>query len=168
MVKKTTHVNAADRDLATFGGRLAFEREHILSLKQVDLCIRLGVSKTTQIKYEANERFPDIRYLMGLESIGFDLLYLLTGERSADKPMPSEYQNLLDAYVAAPKPLRGAAFAVLLSHYNAELLKMPMQVAGYFQHEILGENDARFERHCESAENPPKPYLPSNPDEAGT
>lgn len=41
-----------------------------------------GVSKGSQINYEAEKRFPDGEYLMKAANLGADVLYILTGERS--------------------------------------------------------------------------------------
>lgn len=145
MVSETTPVNRKQsKDLNTFGGRLSAERER-LKLKQVDICIRTGVSKTTQIKYEASERKPDTEYLALIDAIGFDVMYIISGERSSSAPMAPEHQNLLDAYEAAPEALRKAVFAVLLSPYKNEWGKA-RSIPGYFQHEILGEDDARYQK----------------------
>lgn len=146
MVKKRTPVNSKSNDLLTIGGRLASERG-VLKLKQVDLCIRLNVSKTTQIKYESGQSFPDAQYLSELAELGFDVLYILTGARSTDA-MSDECQNLIEAYEDAHDALKRAAFAVLLSPYLPEPDKA-RRIAGYYRHEIAGEEDVRYEAHRE-------------------
>jgi len=145
MVSKTTLVNRTSKRNDSFGKRIVLERER-LGLKQVDLCVRAGVSKTTQIKYEAGERIPDIEYLACLEGARFDVMYILTGERSGAVPLSPELQNLLDAYQSSPLELRRAVFGVLLSQYEFGWDKSRV-VPGYFRHEVLGEDDARFEAH---------------------
>ena len=145
MVSETTPVNIKGEQNDAFGKRIVIERER-LQFKQVEICIRTGVSKTTQIKYESSERTPDLAYLADLERLGFDLMFIVTGERSDAAPMNPEYQNLLEAYKAAPEVLRRSAFAVLLSPYISEWDKSRV-VPGYFEHEILGEENARFAAH---------------------
>jgi transcriptional regulator with XRE-family HTH domain len=145
MVKKTRPVNGKDTDLSTIGGRLSAERD-LRGVKQVDLCLRLRVSKATQIKYEAGQTFPDAQYLAGLDEIfGFDVLYILTGRRSAE-PLTDEQQNLLEAYMDAPLPVKRAAFAVLVSPYLKEVEDVTIK-PGYYRHEIKGEEDVRYEAH---------------------
>lgn len=141
MVIKTIPCNAADKDLSTFGGRFRAERER-LKLKQTDLCARTGVSKVTQIKYESNERRPDVDYLVVLDRIGFDLMYLLTGYRRADALDP-ELQNLVEAYSDAPESLKEAVFGVLLSPYSRKVGYARAQ-PGWFRHEVRGEGDLRY------------------------
>lgn len=145
MVRKNIPVNSEGKDLSTIGGRLAGERARIKMTIQ-DFALQCGVSKQTQIKYEANANAPDTRYLLGCLAKGVDVMYILTGERSPATPLNPEFQNLIEAYEAAPEPLRRAVFGVLLSPYKREWDKARVS-PGYFQHEILGENDVRYAAH---------------------
>lgn len=144
MVRKTVPVNRADKDIGTFGGRLWAERDRI-GLKQADLCVRLGVSKTTQIQYEQNKSRPGVDYLVDLEGIGFDLMYLLTGVRGGDA-LSAEHQNLIEAYDDAPPDVKRAAFGVLLSPYARDVERARVE-PGWFRHEVKGEGDVRFVQH---------------------
>lgn len=141
MVSETTPVNVESGDLDTFGRRLVAERER-LRMKQVEVCAIGGVSKTTQIKYEANERSPDAIYLSRLSVRGFDVSYLLTGDRTSDSLDP-ELQNLIDAYQDAAPALREAAFAVLLSPL-LDKVRLSRTVPGYAKHELCGEESPRY------------------------
>lgn len=143
MVRKTVPVNRADKDFGTFGGRLWAERDR-LGFKQADLCARLGVSKTTQIQYEQNKSRPSVDYLVELEAIGFDLMYLLTGIRGGDA-MSTEHQNLLEAYDDAPEPLKAAVFGVLMAPYSRDVASA-RAVPGWYRHELAGENDVRYQQ----------------------
>lgn len=144
MVRKNTPVNSKSSDLSTIGGRLWAERDR-LKFKQLDLCLRTGVSKSTQIKYEAGENFPDVRYMSTLDKMGFDVLYILTGTRSTEAMSPI-HQNLIEAYEDAPDTLKQAAFAVLLSPYLRDI-DMSRNVPGYHRYIIKGEEDVRYEEH---------------------
>lgn len=143
MVSETTPVNIKGKQYGFFGERIVAERER-LKLKQVDICIRTGVSKTTQIKYEASQRTPDIEYLAALDGAGFDIMYIVTGSRS-EGALNDEFQNLIEAYQAASDDLKRAAFAVLLSPWKKGYLDKPIKEPGYFQHQILGVDDLRYE-----------------------
>lgn len=143
MVSNTTPVNTKCKRNDIFGKRLVLERDR-LKLKQVDVCALTGVSKTTQIKYESGERMPDIEYLCALNGRDFDVQFIVTGHRSTDA-MSDEHQNLIEAYEAAPDDLKRAAFAVLLSIWKKGYLDKPQKEPGYFQHQILGEDDVRYE-----------------------
>ncbi|MDD5175769.1 MAG: hypothetical protein PHQ05_05030 [Sterolibacterium sp.] len=116
----------------------------------------MGVSKSTQIKYESGESFPDAQYLAELHEIGFDVLYIITGTRSTEA-MTAEHQNLIEAYQDAPLPLKIAAFAVLVSPFMNEIGKVQRD-PGYYRHELKGENDVRYEAHrkAEIAADAPK------------
>lgn len=158
MVRNTTPVNTKSKRNADFGMRIVLERER-LKFKQVDICIRTSVSKTTQIKYESGDRTPDIEYLAALDHLGFDVMFILTGERGGAAPLNPELQNLLEAYEASPVQLKRAVFGVLLSPYKAEW-EQSRVVPGYFRHEVLGENDARFEKHHEQRRSDEKKGKP--------
>jgi transcriptional regulator with XRE-family HTH domain len=149
MVRKTVPVNRADKDFGTFGGRLWAERDR-LGLKQADLCARLGVSKTTQIQYEQNKSRPSVDYLVELDGIGFDLMYLLTGIRGGDA-MSAEHQNLIEAYDDASEPLKAAVFGVLMAPYSRDVASA-RAVPGWYRHELAGENDVRYQQ----ATQPPR------------
>lgn len=100
--------------MSTFSDRLRAERER-LGLSQVafgDLC---GVGKHAQINYEAGRRSPDGNYLMAAAAQGVDVLYILTGERSAAS-LPGELarvalEHLADPSEFAPVPLHEVALA---------------------------------------------------------
>lgn len=68
------------------GERLRAERQRC-RLTQLDLAERAGVSKTTQVNYEAGKRSPDAPYLGVAAEAGLDVLYIVTGERA--KPTES-------------------------------------------------------------------------------
>lgn len=148
MVSKTKIVNTDFTDNGEIGQRLVEERS-LHRLSQTDLRIRTGVGKSTQLNYENGKSIPDAKYLQRLDHLGFDILYIVTGERSSAERMAPEYQNLLDAYIAAPESLRRAVFGVLLSPYKREWDKARV-IPGYFRHEILGENDVRYVAYRES------------------
>ena len=121
MVSKRAPVNTESADFGTFEGRLIAERDR-LGLKQVDLCARIRVSKTTQIQYEQGRRRPDVSYLVYLEKLGFDLMYLLTGERSSTA-LSAEHQNLIDAQGNTRQGVIGSAREnPALAHYGATRL----------------------------------------------
>ena len=58
-------------------------------------------------------RFPDARYLAALAERGVDVLYVLTGRRSATALSPEE-QTLLGYYRDAPAAVRRAAMGALV------------------------------------------------------
>lgn len=143
MVRKIIPVNEEGKNLSTVGGRLAAERGRIGMTVQ-DFGIQCGVTKQTQIKYESNQNSPDTRYLSAAMTRGVDVMYVLTGIRSVEA-LPDEHQNLIEAYEAAPDPLRRAAFAVLVSPYLRKLDRAQHD-PGFFQHELRGEADVRYQK----------------------
>lgn len=162
MVRKNIPVNTVGKDLSTIGGRLAHERTR-LRMTVVDFAIQCGVTKQTQIKYEANQNHPDTRYLMAAQEKGCDIWYVLSGQREL-AAVSDLHQNLIEAFEAAPEDLRRAAFAVLLSPWRRGLLDQPMNEPGYFQAQIQGEDSARYERF-RLQEKLPAPYLDTDKDD---
>ena len=70
----------------TVGSRLKSERER-LGLSQSAFAERCGSKKTSQINYEANRRHPGSDYLSAAAEIGADVLFVITGNRSAGAPV---------------------------------------------------------------------------------
>lgn len=66
----------------TLGARLREERAR-LGLTQPAFATACGAKKTSQINYEADRRRPDSAYLTAASALGVDVLYVLTGNRSA-------------------------------------------------------------------------------------
>ena len=62
------------------GERLREERER-LGKNQTDFGVSAGVSRGTQKAYELESSSPDVRYLSGLQELGVDVHYVLTGSR---------------------------------------------------------------------------------------
>lgn len=102
--------------MVLIGDRLREERER-LGLTQD----QMGVAPKTQRFYEKGERSPDIDYLAQFAEQGADVLYIVTGQRSATS---LDQQQLLAAYAAAPPALRAAALAVLTSQPEAGGLRV--------------------------------------------
>ena len=74
--------------MLTRGARLREERER-LGFNQAELASVLGQTRETQGRYEAEKRSPDWNYLDSLRQVGADILYILTGERSSQLPLPA-------------------------------------------------------------------------------
>lgn len=66
--------------MITIGERLKEERNR-LGLSQVKIGTVAGITKNSQINYEANKRSPDSAYLAKIAEIGADVNYILTGMR---------------------------------------------------------------------------------------
>lgn len=103
----------------TIHDRLRIERER-LGLSQAAVYQRLVVSKGTYIKYESGETSPTARHLAVLDQMGFDIYFVVVGERSANE-LGAEYSNLISAYSQCSDELRGAALAVLMSNRLKEV-----------------------------------------------
>ena len=64
-------------------GRLQEERKR-LGLNQTEFGAIGGVSRRTQLSYEANESSPNINYWESIAEIGADVQYILTGLHSVN------------------------------------------------------------------------------------
>ncbi len=62
------------------GARLAAERQR-LKLSQMQLAEACGVSKTSQVNYEAGRRAPDTIYLSAAMTAGVDVMFVISGLR---------------------------------------------------------------------------------------
>lgn len=111
----------------------------------------MGVSKTTQARYESGDNFPDARYLAELDRLKFDVLYIITGVRSSDA-LTAEHQNLIEAYEDAPHAVKIAAFGMLLTAYLPfrRHIDDAMNIPGFNRYELAGEEDVRYEAHHEA------------------
>lgn len=72
-----------------------------------------GVQKRAQINYESDGRTPDAQYLQAISRIGVDVLYVLTGERSAAGALTPDERQMLDLFRAAPLAVKAAAMGAL-------------------------------------------------------
>lgn len=149
MAPKKEHVNNQSPDFGTIGGRLVAERQRV-RLSQTDLRIRTGVGKTTQINYESGKSLPDAGYLAELDNLGFDVLYIVTGERSIGA-LPPVHQNLIEAYEDAPEALKIAVFGMLLTSYYPfrRHIDDAMRIPGFNRYQLAGEEDTRYEAYSQ-------------------
>lgn len=98
----------------SLGDRLALERKR-MDLDQERLGALLGRSRRTISAWENGAQSPPAADLMAMAVRGFDVLFLLTGQRSADTvgKLTSEETALVDNYRHATEKGRAAARAVL-------------------------------------------------------
>ncbi|MCA8181005.1 helix-turn-helix domain-containing protein [Burkholderia vietnamiensis] len=75
------HVNKKWVQMETVGKRLREERLRI-GLSQDEFAAIGQLGRKTLAFYESDERAPDTSFLLALRSIGVDIVYVLTGERS--------------------------------------------------------------------------------------
>lgn len=96
------------------GVRLREERDR-LRLNQTAFAAVGGVTKKTQMLYEAGERAPDARYLAAVHEIGADVRYIVTGLRDTPPPevLPTDERELLALFRAAPLAVKAAAIGAL-------------------------------------------------------
>jgi len=86
------------------GERLKEERER-LGKNQTAFAALGGAGRKTQFNYESGERVPDGAYLAAIAAAGADVLYILTGSRSAPAApaISREEAAFLDNYRHSPK-----------------------------------------------------------------
>ncbi|EIS8437970.1 helix-turn-helix transcriptional regulator [Salmonella enterica] len=65
----------------TLGSRLKDERKR-LGMNQTKFVELIGVSRGSQVAYEADKKIPGGTYLASIEKVGVDVLYVLTGKRT--------------------------------------------------------------------------------------
>ncbi|EPH2852327.1 helix-turn-helix domain-containing protein [Serratia nevei] len=101
----------------SIGTRLREERER-LGFTQVAMGDLGGVRKQTQLKYEKGDNSPDAEYLFALSKFGLDVLYVVTGVRSAEA-LTNDEQELLGHFRSAPLAVKAAALAALTAGSSA-------------------------------------------------
>lgn len=84
------------KELFGFGARLTEERLRI-GLSQKALAAILEKTSMTQIKYEAEETRPDAAYFLGLDKLGADIYFIITGTRSENK-LADDERELIKGY----------------------------------------------------------------------
>ncbi|MFN3881478.1 MAG: helix-turn-helix transcriptional regulator [Nitrincola lacisaponensis] len=82
------------------GARLREERNR-LEFSQPKLAEAVGVSKNTVIAWEKGTTSPTAVQLSGLSVMCFDVLYILTGNRSVPTRLSTDELALLDNYRAS-------------------------------------------------------------------
>ncbi|MDD0973827.1 helix-turn-helix domain-containing protein [Pseudomonas fontis] len=97
--------------LLNIGDRLRQERER-LGFSQSAFGAIGGVKKLAQLKYEQGERYPGADYLEAVAKVGADVLFIVTGSRSAELLSPEELE-LLDRFRAAPLAVKAATIAAV-------------------------------------------------------
>ncbi|WP_456990189.1 helix-turn-helix domain-containing protein [Lysobacter sp. A286] len=93
---------AKRQDFRPFGEHLRIERRR-LGVNQTTLAEVGGVSKATQVAYEAGSTRPDAAYLAKVADAGVDVYWLLTGRRSAPTiqwGLLFEIRDLIDEWAA--------------------------------------------------------------------
>ena len=91
----------------SFGSRLAEERKR-LGLKQADFAERVGTDVPKQSLYENDRRELRAEYLAKLVDHDVDVVYILSGRRSAAESLGEGASALLSAYLALPADLQQA------------------------------------------------------------
>lgn len=93
----------------SIGSRLKEERAR-LQMTQTVLAEVAGVSKTTQVFYEADERVPDANYFAAVSERGLDVSYVITGRREADmaassfnRPLMAEILKAIEEWASSRK-----------------------------------------------------------------
>lgn len=127
------------QDIRPFGPRLRHERQR-LNFSQSQLAAIGGVSKTTQIAYEAGVHVPTLSYLMDIANRGADATYILTGKREEtfagdvlNWNLMGELASVVEDYVAKlPQPLTATAKMHVL-----RLLYSKCSVDGVIDHQLV-------------------------------
>ena len=132
--------------MPTIGKRLLEERKR-LNYNQTSFGKLGGVSKTTQLNYEAGTVSPDANYLSGIAAAGADLVYILTGHRSGEPSvlaasLSGRQKEIVEAWAALDEEGRERLTAELdrvrreaeLKRENAELKSIRSSQGGSTHH----------------------------------
>lgn len=95
--------NVNNFSMTDVGHRLKLERER-LNLTQLQASSQAGITQTTYSRYENGERVPTLQAILGFYNMGFDVIFLLTGEREPSGggvDLTSHEQDWLELYRSA-------------------------------------------------------------------
>lgn len=95
----------------SIGQRLKEERKR-LGYNQTEFAQLGGVQKNAQSNYEGDTRRPDADYLAAIAALGADVLFVVTGQRSA-AAIPTEEKALLEGYRALDARGRAGVLALV-------------------------------------------------------
>jgi len=95
----------------SFGERLCEERKRA-GLTQAAFAALGGVTSKTQVLYEKSERIPDACYLAAIANEGFDVMYILVAQRTAET-LSVEDSALLTGYRNLDQKARNGILALL-------------------------------------------------------
>ena len=88
-----------------------------LGFKAKEVADFAGVAVPTQSNYEKGKRSPDTKYLYEISKLGFDIHYVVTGERSVDGISKTD-RYLLDLFKSTPKSIQGFIISGLQVHVD--------------------------------------------------
>jgi len=81
----------------SIGERIAEERKR-LGFTQAAFAEKLGISLSSQKRYETSERVPNIYYIGTLENVDVDVAYVMTGSRTPNERL--RFYSVLDRQTA--------------------------------------------------------------------
>ncbi len=84
-----------------------------LGLGQSQVSEFVGITVPTLSNYEKGKRQPDLDVLMKMRELGYDMKYVMTGERDSNH-LTAEEAFLLEKFRQADQNKRNSALAVLM------------------------------------------------------
>lgn len=97
-----------------------------IGLSQAEFAALGGLGKQAQLNYESDARSPDANYLAALSKVGVDVLYVVTGKRAQEGPMPEDEAELLDGF----RQLNDVGRTAVQASINGFLLAGTMTISG--------------------------------------
>jgi len=128
------------KETRLFGKKIRSERQR-LGLTQAALAETGGVSKATQVAYEADATRPDIGYLSRIAEAGVDVLWLATDRRATsevDWDLVDEVLELIEEWASErDKPTtrseRKDLLSALYGQFNHQGAADPVAAAAIFR-----------------------------------
>ena len=118
-------------EACAFGARVREERSR-LRLKQIDLSTHSQTSRFSQLAWETGQRFPDLTVLDAWEKIGFDIPYLITGERTTCCSSDKEQAVVNAGYNASPQTQVLLRHLIDIANNQSIILSIQVQPFKYF------------------------------------
>lgn len=123
------NLNIQPRHLLTFRRWIIkklflLEERTRLNLKGKEVAAFTGITAQTQSNYELGKRVPDAQYLSMLVDLGFDIHYVLTGNRE-NAVLTAQEKTLLTLYQQSPKDVQDHILGGLQNSNDPSLLIAP-------------------------------------------
>lgn len=115
------------------------EERKRLGLKQAQVADFIGTTVPTLSNYEKGKRQPDLNVLIKMAELGYDMKYVMTGQRDSQH-LTNEEKFLLDKFRQASKEKQTAVLGALLANSDCVAHAVAVNVGDNNSGNVAGGN----------------------------